>query len=297
MDATGSFASTLKMPYNHRGMLLTSASLSPSNFYKPNLLGGSVEFDVDLSLANCGCIAAFYLVGAPGKDQNGNYWNTDGYYYCDGNQVGGNYCPEFDIMEANQWAVQTTPHSCSSPSASGFYSSCDRAGSCWQNNISQLDYSAYGPGSGFRINTLKPFHMKLEFRTNGDQLDSFVNTMSQGAQSVSMTGNCASNAQMSADLANGMAFAISNWSTLDNWLWKDRCTASACNASQILWSNISIKTGSVGPSPSPTPITYIYGNACASMSDGQCNGYCNCCWSWPSNEDWSGPDAACRCKP
>jgi len=101
MDTTGSYGTTLKVPYNKRAMLLTASELSPSNFYRPNLLGGSVEFDVDLSLANCGCIAAFYLVSAPGKDKNGNYWNTDGYYYCDGNQVGGNYCPEFDIMEAN----------------------------------------------------------------------------------------------------------------------------------------------------------------------------------------------------
>lgn len=70
--------------------------------------------------------------------------------------------------------------------------------------------------------------MKLEFVTNGNQLGAFVNTMSQGFNSINMTGNCSSNAQMSADLANGMAFAISNWSTYDNWLWKDRCAASTC---------------------------------------------------------------------
>ncbi len=49
------------------------------------MLGGSVEFDVDLSLANCRCIAAFYLFNATGKDKDGNYWSTDGKYYCDGN--------------------------------------------------------------------------------------------------------------------------------------------------------------------------------------------------------------------
>lgn len=92
------------MPYNGRGYLSKTASLDPTGFYAPNLLGGSVEYDVDLSQSNCGCIAAFYLVGMPGKDRNGNFWNTDGYYYCDANQVDGNYCPEFDIMEANQWS-------------------------------------------------------------------------------------------------------------------------------------------------------------------------------------------------
>lgn len=32
------------------------------HYFLPNLLGGSVEYDVDLSQHECGCIAAFYLV-------------------------------------------------------------------------------------------------------------------------------------------------------------------------------------------------------------------------------------------
>jgi len=89
------------MPFNSRAILIETPTVDPNHYYRPNLLGGSLDYDVDLSLSNCGCIAAFYLVKTPGKASNGNYWNTDGYYYCDGNQVGGNYCPEFDIMEAN----------------------------------------------------------------------------------------------------------------------------------------------------------------------------------------------------
>jgi hypothetical protein len=37
------------MPYNGRGYLSKTASLDPTGFYSPNLLGGSVEYDVDLS--------------------------------------------------------------------------------------------------------------------------------------------------------------------------------------------------------------------------------------------------------
>ncbi len=85
MHDIGSSGTTVKVPYHKRGVLLTSQELLPSNFYKPNLLGGFVEFDVDLSQANCGCIAAIYLAAMPGKDQNGDYWNTDGFYYCDAN--------------------------------------------------------------------------------------------------------------------------------------------------------------------------------------------------------------------
>lgn len=80
---------------------MTSDHDDPEGFYTPNLLGGSIEYDVDLSQMGCGCIAAFYLVKSPAKDEGGNFDNTDGFYYCDAQAVTGQYCPEFDIMEAN----------------------------------------------------------------------------------------------------------------------------------------------------------------------------------------------------
>jgi hypothetical protein len=40
----------------------------PTTFFAPNMLGGSVSFDVNLSARNCGCVAAFYMVKSPGKD-------------------------------------------------------------------------------------------------------------------------------------------------------------------------------------------------------------------------------------
>jgi hypothetical protein len=121
------------VPANGRGYISTTPYLDQSNpsYFAPNLLGGSVEYDIDLSSHECGCIAAFYLVSMPGKDSNGNLWmDTDGWGYCDANQVSGNYCPEFDIMEANKWAWASTPHKCDAPSDKGFYSNCDRGGQC-----------------------------------------------------------------------------------------------------------------------------------------------------------------------
>ena len=55
---------------NGRGYLLETPTLDYSNpqYFRPNLLGGTVEYDVDLSDHECGCIAAFYLVSMPGKD-------------------------------------------------------------------------------------------------------------------------------------------------------------------------------------------------------------------------------------
>ena len=126
--------------------------------------------------------------------------------------------------------------------------------------------------------------------------------MSQGSNTVTMTGNCGSNAQMTNDLRNGMAFAISSWSTYDSWLWKNRCSAGGCNGSDIYFKNLVIKTGgsTPGPSPGPTPTpgNYTYGDACASKSADECNGSCDCRWSWPSDDPakWSSRNAHCRCK-
>lgn len=217
------------MPFNKRGYLSESATLDPNSFWTPNLLGGSIEYDVDISSRNCGCIAALYLVRMPGKDSTGNLWNTDGYYYCDANQVDGNYCPEFDIMEANQWAWATTPHACNAPSSEGFYDWCDRAGTCHIDNIVNMAYNDYGPGDDFKINTLQEFHTKMDFNEEDGHFTEFVVTMSQGDNQVTMNGACDYNMKMSDDMAGNMVWAVSNWNTYDDWLWGDRCQATDCS--------------------------------------------------------------------
>ena len=50
--ASGSYKSggnKVTIPYNNRAILSQTPSMDPSQYYKPNLLGGSVEYDVDLS--------------------------------------------------------------------------------------------------------------------------------------------------------------------------------------------------------------------------------------------------------
>jgi len=92
---------------------------------------------------------------------------------------------------------------------------------------------------------------------------------------------------MTNDIKNGMAFAISSWSTYDSWLWKNRCQASSCNGSDLNFYNIVIKTGGSSPTPpgpTPTPSVYTYGDACGSKWAGECDGKCDCRWSWPSDD-------------
>ena len=123
---------TMDIPHGGRSYLATSDALGPDNFYAVNLLGGAIDYDVDLSKSGCSCNAALYLILMPAKDKNGNPEKGFGDYYCDANMVGGHWCPEFDIMEANTYAWHTTPHKCDPPTDKGHYTNCDRGGSCFQ---------------------------------------------------------------------------------------------------------------------------------------------------------------------
>ena len=99
-------------------------------FWNPNLLGAWASIDIELESASCSCNAAWFLVSMPARDWNGNPQKC-GYndYYCDANDVGGCWCPEMDIMEANKYAFQTTPHRCDQVDPSNkHYNHCDGGG-------------------------------------------------------------------------------------------------------------------------------------------------------------------------
>ena len=98
---------SLTFDFNNRMYLSTSSALDTTKYFTVNLLGGSVNFDIDLSNAGCGCLTALYTVAMPAVD---NSWDL--FKYCDGAGVGGSICPEFDLMEANRFAYRATAHRC-----------------------------------------------------------------------------------------------------------------------------------------------------------------------------------------
>jgi hypothetical protein len=135
------------MGFNGRAYLSTSEDWDIDAYFKPLLLGGSFEYDVDLSEAGCGCNAALYMIGMPGYGSDGTpFESQNGMYYCDAAAVDGNYCPEFDIMEANTWAYRATSHACNEP-VNGHYTWCDSNGTCDVDIIYDHPETAYGPGS------------------------------------------------------------------------------------------------------------------------------------------------------
>ena len=147
-------------------------SLYSFGFFKLNLLFGSVEYDVDLSQIDCGCAAMFYLVALPATGSDGKPHNTDGYYYCDANNISGEWCPEYDIMEANRFSWRTTAHVCYGEGP--HYDSCDRAGK-GIFDLQNKNYPAGMIGKTGKISTDKPFHVKIEFGYKSHKL-----TLTQG---------------------------------------------------------------------------------------------------------------------
>ena len=88
-------------PQGGRGYIHNTPDYDISNpdFFKMNLMGSQVEFDVDMSQADCGTINTFYTVTIPATTAEGRH-AEDGFYYCDSiaGRWGGQYCPELDIM-------------------------------------------------------------------------------------------------------------------------------------------------------------------------------------------------------
>ena len=102
----------------------------------------------------------------PGYDSSQNPEPSQwGNYYCDANKVAGNYCPEFDISEANMYAMATTAHRCSQPRGKHF-DWCD-GGGCgkrvWDYNSNSLC-----PHSHCTIDTNKPYRHHIDFETGSD---------------------------------------------------------------------------------------------------------------------------------
>lgn len=167
-----------------------------------------------------------------------------------------------------------------------------------------MEWAGYGPGDNYTINTLEPFHVSISFDSNNSQFSSFTTEMTQDGRTQSMSTDCSYLNYMSNDLANGMGFVVSNWGGDASWLWHDKCSGS-CNWPELTVSNIKIKTGGVTPGPGPTPgpynpSDYTFGNLCDSVVDdcpSQGCGNDHCKWSWPKDDpqQWSSPDAHCRC--
>ena len=177
IDFEATAQSTVRYEFAKRLYLSESSTLDNTQFYRPNLLGGILEYDVDLSDVSCGCVAQFAGVMMP-TDAN---WR-DPFHYCDANQnkdARGHICPEFDFMQANKHAIISKAHKCDAPQ-NGIYNQCDLSGSC-KLNPKHLYFhgftGAYGAGSNYKINSELPFRVKMEFFEQNGQFQGYRRTL------------------------------------------------------------------------------------------------------------------------
>mmetsp|Transcript_83142 Transcript_83142/g.268986 ORF Transcript_83142/g.268986 Transcript_83142/m.268986 type:complete len:663 (-) Transcript_83142:494-2482(-) len=222
----------------------------PEAFTPFKLLGKTLSFSVNLSRVSCGCNLGLYLVHGPARDASGSFskgtcaWSP---YYCDANQVCGQWCPELDVMEANSRVFSSTPHSCDAPSQEGHYRGCDRTG-CGRST-SKMGGDAYGPGARYKIDTTRPFEVHAAFHGSG--LPSFTGMttrLRQGGNEVVLdfSGCGAYFGDLAGSMAGGMSMHITYWggaaSTM-GWLDQPPCGDERCDgerAGEAMISNVKI---------------------------------------------------------
>ena len=91
--------------FNQRIYLQNGNKNDRDDYFTVNLLGGSLEYTVDLSQqTGCNCVTALYGVRMPSSEAGGQG-------YCDSRGSEGAYCPSFDFMKANTHGFHTTAHS------------------------------------------------------------------------------------------------------------------------------------------------------------------------------------------
>ena len=218
--------------------LAFSAALYATTF---KLLGSTLNFTVDLSTAGCACNVAFYLVSMPGYGADNQPDAGEGDGYCDANDVGSQWCPEMDILEANTAAMAVTPHTCSPPTGK-HYSKCDKGG-CSVNSYKQ-QATLFGLGSSFMVDSRRPFVVSTSFPADATgQLAAITTIISQGVSSFMLRhtdANCGAGylEGMTSPLAAGMVPAVSVWGdggSEMSWLDVPPCSANtACDAASAV---------------------------------------------------------------
>lgn len=142
-------------------------------------------------------------------------------------------------MEANQYALQVTPHSCSQ-NPGGYISTCDHGG-CGTKSY-YVDSKGIGPGTDYKINTLSPFRYSILFTGTSMNL-----TLSQGS-SVWKYDICSNNQgyveSMNKALDYGMVLIMSYWgSSYSGMSWLDGmtgCTGDCQEVGAAIFSDIEI---------------------------------------------------------
>ena len=220
-----------------------SATITPTSYYNMPLLGKRFKVDVNMSNVGCNCNGAVYFVTMPGYNsaQQPAPGKTDE-YYCDANAVGGTWCPEMDLMEANKFAMASTAHTCDYH-APHYYSSCDKGG-CG-TNVLDVASNNYGPGK--LIDTNKPFTLSVSFIVGGNgRLTTVNNYFLQEGRNFNFNSCNPDYLQWMGMSLPGIVMTASLWGTGEggmSWLDGKSGCHGGCNlpSSSVTFSNIQLE--------------------------------------------------------
>jgi len=190
-----------------------------------NLLGGSVEYDVDFSGTKTGVNANIYTISPANI---GSYFNQG--HYCDGAKYGNDWCVEVDWIETNgNCGGQTTLHTVQGPGNDG----------C----------TAWGCANSYHYNGKSKFHMKITYDADGTWR-TYRDGQLIGPQHLSPQPKSSDVAKLKEQYSQrGAVIYSSQWV---GWVPVSDCGSSGdLNSSRYTISNLVIN-GKVVQGPTPT---------------------------------------------
>jgi len=223
---------------NNRAFITDYANDSSSYWaYYHYFLGGTMEFDVDVSKVGCTQVQGIYMVAI--DDQNCS-WDE---------KSSAPSCASIEVMEANTVGFRAAQRP------------CEASGNC--NNSQQQSPSGtqYGPGSSYVIDSTKPFKLSVKFYAQMDsdgnlgELEKLETTLTQGASNVTLVNDDSVFLRtFTPQLKYGMAIAVSNYIAGTTNEISGTCTQSVADHQPTTLSNFAWTVyDSIAEPPVPTP--------------------------------------------
>jgi len=230
----------------------------PYMYWQTNLANQVFSYDIDVSNVGCKCNAAMYWVNMPGYSGESPEPAEWGIYYCDANNVNGNWCPEYDTFEGNDQTMNVAIHTCDFVPPLD-YSSCDRGG-CGTNACEGIG-GQYGRGR--TIDTSRTYRISHGQIMDGDYLAASTHHFEQEGRTASF------NACNNPDAMKWMGYdmhdivgVFSLWDMGCDESWLDGCTGcgGCCNlaGASVTFSNFALSSAKDSKFPDVRELYYKY---------------------------------------
>jgi len=259
--------------YDQGWTIRGGARVHTTNAY--NLLGGSLEFDYDVSGGHPGINNNLYTIS---PDLNGGAY-TSMNQYCDGQAPDGKYCMELDVIESNgNCGGATTLHT-----KQGGGGGCDKGG-C------QALYHYSGKTK---------MHVRTEYDNSG-VMTTYVNGQKVGGYEQMHPSPGGDDSRIISDTMrrSGVVLMSSQW---EGWVPLDDCGKGGdLGSAAFSVSNLRIRGAVVsgpaprrcsGSSPSPPPPPPGGGGQCPGNQ-----GQCGCSWTQDGANCNTDDSSECWCR-